>query len=50
MIRDTENVTEIQEDTQEVVETLENDEDPHDGPLALAGRSVSRPDHSRQSR
>ena len=50
MIRDTENVTEIQEDTQEVVETLENDEDPHDGPLALAGRSVSRPDHCRQSR
>ena len=46
MIRDTENVTKIQEDTQEVVETLEDDEDPHHGPVALAAL-VSRPDHCR---
>ena len=46
VIRDTENVTKIQEDTQEVVETLEDDEDPHHGPVALAAL-VSRPDHCR---
>ena len=45
---DTENVTEIQEDIEEVVETLERDEDPHH--VALAGHPGPRTDHRRQPR
>ena len=53
MIRDTENVTEIQEDIEEVVKTLEDDEDPRqedDLPVALAGHPDPRTDHSGQPR
>ena len=46
-----ENVTEIQEDIQEVIKTLEDDEDPHHGQaVALATSALSRPDHCRESR
>lgn len=53
VIRDTENVTEIQEDIEEVVETLEHDEDPHqedDLPVALAGHPDPGTDHCGQPR
>ena len=46
--RDSENVTEIQEDIEEVVETLEHDEDPHH--VALAGHPGPRTDHRCQPR
>ena len=51
MTSDWENVTKIQEDIQEVIKTLEDDEDPHHGQaVALATSALSRPDHCRESR
>ena len=49
VIRDTENVTEIQEDIEEVVETLEDDEDP-DQEDDLAGHPDPGTDHCGQPR